>query len=93
VAIGQPHPYIAGHRDRRRTAAITRRNVAKPTSAPTRMHVPSGNAISIRSAPAGAVTLKSRPDDAAGARPAGFISATTCTGKNVGIGSGINWPH
>jgi len=47
---GQPHPHAGGQRDHRRTAAITRRNATKPTSAPTRMQVPSGNAISYQPA-------------------------------------------
>ena len=54
VPVGQPHPHARRHRNHRRTAVITRRSAATPTSAPTRMQVPSGNAISIRSVSAGA---------------------------------------
>ena len=44
---------VAAARYGRRTAVITRRRVASPTSAPTRMQVPSGRVISTRAASAG----------------------------------------
>ncbi len=56
VAVGQPYPHAARRDDHRRTALITRRSVASPTSAPTRMQVPSGKVISTRAVSAGAAT-------------------------------------
>jgi hypothetical protein len=57
VPIGQPHPHANRRHDHRRTALMTRRRVARPTSAPTRIQVPSGSAISIRAASTGGAVL------------------------------------
>ena len=46
VAVGQPHPDVGRWHDHRRTAAMIRRRLARPTSALTRTQVPSGSVIS-----------------------------------------------
>ncbi len=98
VPVGQPDPYARGQRDHRRTAAITRRRAAKPTSAPTQMQVPSGNAISIRSGAGAAGPGERRGLGSAGAAwagagwPNGSMSPVICTGMNTGIGSGVSAP-
>ena len=81
-----PAPHAGWRYDHRRTAFMMRRKVASPTSASTRMLVPFGKVISTRGASA-----------VAGAVWAGLVaggkggrSATTCTGRNTGIGSGTN---
>ena len=63
---------------------MTRRSAASPTSAPTRMQVPSGRAISIRRSSATA------PATALGSRVIGTLqdvaiaSGIICTGMNTG---------
>ena len=61
VAVGQPGPRVARRHDHRRAAAITRRKAIRPKSSPTRMQVPSSNAISIRLA---STTTAGPPEDA-----------------------------
>jgi len=92
VPVGQPHPHARRHRDHRRTAVITRRKATKPTSAPTRMQVPSGSAISIQAASASAALFEVGQGDERARRSGDGVSAVTCTGTNTGIGSGASTP-
>jgi len=56
------------------------------------MQVPSGSAISIRSASANAVLFEVGQGDGSARRSGDGTSAVSCTGTNTGIGSGASTP-
>src|SRR6516225_3937712 len=89
----QPDANTRRRDNHRRSAVITRRSVARPTSCPTLTEVPSGSVISIL------------PPDTAGSGPLAddgsicFVPLPfadpliVCTGRNTGGGSGLSTPR
>ncbi len=95
VSHRQPHPDRRRDRGQRRTAAMTRRNATSPISAPTRMQVPSGKAISIRLASMLGAAIRERSCDACRgeAAPDAGPASSICIGTNINAGSATNAPR
>ena len=88
----QPDTNAGRRNNHRRSTAITRRSVAKPTSCPTLIDVPSGSVISIL--PSGTCSVPLADDGSTCPPPSPFAgSLIVRTGKKTGGASDLSTPR
>jgi hypothetical protein len=88
----QPNANSRRRNNHRRSTVITRHSIARPTSCPTLIDVPSGRVISIL--PSGACSVPLIDDGSTYPTPLPFAgSLIVCTGKKTGGASGLSTPR